>query len=435
MSNALALAGVTAVIKDLLDTGIIEHQITDAMGQGVTVTAVAPDLVPLTGSDALPRLNLFLHQVTPNQGWRNVNLPSRDERGRRASNPPLALDLHYLLTAYGMSDLQAEILLGYGMQLLHETPVIPRSSIRTALDPAPVAGSILPSMYHLLRFSDLADQVELIKITLASTNAEEMSRLWAALQAHYRPTAMYHVSVVLIESQLPARSALPVLSRGPVDPVTGRERGVVVSPDLLPPFPTIESVIPAGRQPAAAPGATVDISGHHLDGTNRALRLTNERLAISTDVMATSDGGYTSMRVVLPAGAAALPTGVYTAAANLLPPSETVNRLSNALPLVLAPEITTALPMTLARAADNSISVTLAVSPQVRQGQRISLLLGARETPADPPTAPTSTFTFVVPNAQPGSHYVRVRVDGVESPLIDRSGIPPTFYDRRIIVT
>ena len=205
----------------------------------------------------------------------------------RLASPPLALDLHYLLTAYGITDLQAEVLLGYAMQLLHETPVIPRDSIRTALDPAPVAGSILPSMYNLLRFADLADQVELIKVTLSSTNSEEMSRLWAAFQAHYRPTASYHVSVVLIESQLPGRSALPVLSRGPVDIVTGRERGVQVSPDLLPPFPTIESVLPAAKQPSATPGASVDITGHHLDGTNRALRLTNDRLGMIAKICET----------------------------------------------------------------------------------------------------------------------------------------------------
>src|SRR5688572_7139043 len=123
MSNALAIAGVTAVIRDLLDSGMIDHAITDAMGQGVTVTAIAPDRVPLEGADARPQLNVFLHQATPNAALRNTALPSRDRHGTRLSNPPLALNLHYLVTAYGAGDLQAEVLLGYAMQLLHETPV------------------------------------------------------------------------------------------------------------------------------------------------------------------------------------------------------------------------------------------------------------------------------------------------------------------------
>ena len=146
MSNALALAGVTAVLKDLLDTGLVDHQVTDALGAGVTVSSLPPDTVPIEGSDAVPRLNLFLYQVTPNAAWRNVDLPSTDAAGRRISSPPLALDMHYLLTAYGIAELQAEVLLGYALQLLHENPVLAREAIRTALDPSPVSGAILPSI-------------------------------------------------------------------------------------------------------------------------------------------------------------------------------------------------------------------------------------------------------------------------------------------------
>src|SRR4051794_12001575 len=104
MSNALAYAGVTAVLKDLLDTGVIDHRVTDALGQGVTVSAVAPDAIPL-GNDMGARLNLFMHQVTPNAAWRNMDYPSHDGGGRRIGNPPLAVDLHYLLTAYSNTDL------------------------------------------------------------------------------------------------------------------------------------------------------------------------------------------------------------------------------------------------------------------------------------------------------------------------------------------
>ena len=135
MSNALAIAGVTAVLRDLLDSGMIDHAVTDAMGQGVTVTAIAPDRIPLEGADARPQLNVFMHQATPNAALRNAALPSRDRNGNRISNPPLALDLHYLVTAYGASDLQAEVLLGYAMHLLHETPMLSRDKIRIALNP------------------------------------------------------------------------------------------------------------------------------------------------------------------------------------------------------------------------------------------------------------------------------------------------------------
>ncbi|MEZ4613451.1 MAG: DUF4255 domain-containing protein, partial [Caldilineaceae bacterium] len=147
MSNALAIAAVTAVLKDLLNNGLIQHDLSAAVGT-VAVTAKPPDLIT-TGQNEEPQLNLFLYHVTPNAGWRNVGLPSRDAAGARVANPPLALDLHYLLMAYGGADFQAEILLGYAMQLLHETPTLDRDAIRTALAPAPpVTGSILPPAFQ-----------------------------------------------------------------------------------------------------------------------------------------------------------------------------------------------------------------------------------------------------------------------------------------------
>ena len=53
------------------------------------------------------------------------------------NNAPLALELHYLLMAYGRDDYQAEILMGYAMQLLHDTPVLTRKSIQDSLSAIP----------------------------------------------------------------------------------------------------------------------------------------------------------------------------------------------------------------------------------------------------------------------------------------------------------
>ena len=103
------------------------------LGNNVNITALPPDTIKLEGSNAQTQLNLFLHQVTPNPGWSNVGLPSRDARGNRLTNAPLALDLHYLLTAYGTEELHSEILLGYAMYLMHERPVLDRQAIRVAL--------------------------------------------------------------------------------------------------------------------------------------------------------------------------------------------------------------------------------------------------------------------------------------------------------------
>src|SRR5262249_52527716 len=151
---------------------------------------------------------------TPNQGWRNVGLPSADSSGQsRLSNPPLALDLHYLLTAYGASDFQPEILLGYGMQVLHETPVLDRQAIRDTPAPGTGTGGILTPALQTLTAAEIADQVEQLKITPETLSSDEISNLWSAFGAHYRPTAGYMVSVVLIEGRRETSPALPVRLR------------------------------------------------------------------------------------------------------------------------------------------------------------------------------------------------------------------------------
>jgi hypothetical protein len=431
VSSALAIAGVTAVLRDLLNDGMINHNVSGAIGSAVTVSASPPDRVIGSNGVEPTQLNLFLYHVTPNQGWRNERLPSRDGSGRaRLSNPPLALDLHYLLSAYGAEDLHAEILFGYAMQLLHETPVLSRSAITTALNPSPPLGTLPPALQALAECG-LADQVEQIKITPEYLNTEEVSKLWTAVQSHYRLTAAYVATVVLIESTLPARATLPVLSRGPVDPVTNRERGVVVEASLLPPFPTIDSVVPTNGQPAATVGAIVAITGHHLDGANRVVVFSNTRFAVDQEVPAASGNSTSNLDVVVPS----VPVGLYQVAVRVVRPNETEPRTSNQLAMVLGPEITTPLPMIVVRDGSGTATITLACRPEVKLGQRVSLLLGSEEVVAQPWSTATNTFTFVQEQAPVGDHLVRLRVDGIDSPLIDRMATPPVFFNHRITIT
>ena len=258
MSSPLAIGAVSAVLRNLLDNGMIEAGA--AIGSTVNVSAVAPDTIDLENNEEPPRLNLFLHQVTPNSGWRNLGLPSRSgNSGERLTNAPLALDLHYIVTAYARADFQAEIMLGYAMHLLHERPMFDRAAVRRALNPSPLDVSMLPPAFQALAASDLADQVELLKVTPAAMTSDEMSKLWSAIQTHYRPSAAYIVSVVLIESSNPARSPLPVLSRGPVDPATHLDRGVVVNADMLPPLPTLLEAAPQLKQTGARVGVVVTV--------------------------------------------------------------------------------------------------------------------------------------------------------------------------------
>lgn len=441
MSSALAIAGVTAVLRDLLNDGLVNHNIAGTLGSSVTVSVAAPDRVVAPNAQEASQLNLFLYLVTPNPGWRNEMLPSRDASGRRRlSNPPLALDLHYLLSVYSGGDLHAEILLGYAMQLLHERPVLTREMIRTALNPSPDVGDALPPALRALGASGLEDQIELVKITAQNLNTEEVSKLWTAMQSHFRPTAAYTASVVLIEATRPAHAPLPVLSRGPVDPATGRDRGVAVSPDLAPPLPLLTAAAPPGRQPVAAIGDTVRLEGRNLDGASREAILSSDRLGVEvaipelapTSPPEPADG---VLAVSLAAQAATLPAGLYRVAARLVRPGESVPRVTNRVPLAIAPQITN-LPLVVARAGDGSATVTIAFTPTLREGQVAALILGATEHGPQAGTAsPAAELTFVIPDAPVGAHLARLRIDDVESPIVDRSAEPPAFLDRTVRFT
>jgi Pvc16 N-terminal domain len=436
MSNALAIAGVTAVLRDRLNDGLVNHNVTGVLGNTVTVSVEPPDRVMAADGSEASQINLFLYQVTPNSGWRNEGLPSHSAGGQhRLSNPPLALDLHFLLSAYSAADLHAEILLGYAMQLMHQFPVITREMIRTALNPSPDVGVDLPPALRALAECGLADQVELLRITPVFMNSEEMSKLWSATQFNLRPSAVYQVSVVLIEAQEPIRSPLPVLTRGAVNAVTGRERGVVATPDLQPSLPTIDAVVPEGNQPVLQLDQPVTLQGHHLHGTARQVRLRNERFGIDEWLNATGTSATDTITFTVPAARAAdFPAGMYDITAQLIMPGESDTRESNRLACTLAPNITN-LPQIVARDGDGDATITINFTPELRGGQTVSLLLGQDEIAPITIAAPTASLNFVVEDAEASSSLTRLRIDGIDSPITDRSVEPPVFFNQRVTIT
>ena len=440
MSGPLALAAVTAVLRDLLHDGLVNHDVPADLGGDFSVSSSPPDRVFPPNVTEENRLNLFLHRVTPNEGWRNRGLPSTDGRGNRVGNPPLALDLHYLLTAYGAEDLRAEILLGYGMQLLHETPVLTRGAIRKALEaPVPISETMLPPGLGTLSAQDIADQIEQIKITPKVFNCEEMGRMWMALQAHYRPSAAYLVSVVLIESTKAATSALPVLSRGPVDLLTQKERGVVAQPHLIPPFPTLEEASPPDRQIAVRMGEVLVVAGHHLEADQIAARFTHAATGDQLTIP-TGSATRTGFEVTIPPDPANPPVpatepmnpdnwriGLHSLAA-VIKKAGDPDRLSSELPVALAPNVTG---VTASVTGPGETTVEVTCDPKVWRGQRALLTVGEHQLTAEQLTAEkthTLAFKSCTDELPTGTQWVRLAVDGVSSIIIDRSSDPPTFH-------
>lgn len=444
MSSPLAIGAVSAVLRNLLDNGIVEEV---PLGTTVNVTALAPDQIKLDRPQDPPQINVFMYQATPNTAWRNSALPSRAAAGERISNPPLALDLHYLVTAYGRSDFQAEILLGYAMHLLHERPMLDRAAIRRALNPPGTLDlSMLPPEYQLLSASDLADQVEALRITPVALSIDDLSKLWSALSSNYRPTAVYQVSVVLIEARRPARSPLPVLSRGAVDPATQRDRGVVVNADLLPPLPTLLEAVPVAQQGVARLGESLTVKGLRLAGAGATVLLTHRLVSAPIEIAVTPNMAGTEFSFALPNAAldqTRFAPGLWQISLRVTPPGELHPRVTNGIALAIAADPVLVADAALGLPAASAVrggavpvdgvpppqvTVTLRTRPQVRVGQAASLTLDGMSANARPRLNAADPLVFVFDNAlAAGPRWVRLRVDGIDSPLVCKSGPAPDF--------
>jgi hypothetical protein len=433
VSSPLAIAVVSAVIMDLLNDGLIDHDLS-AVGS-VKVSAKPPDRV-FSGTEEGNQLNLFLYQVAPNPGWRNTALPSHDARNGRLTNPPLALDLHYLLTAYGKDDLNAEILLGYAMELLHDLRVIPRDAIRNALANNPLPPSLIPADGQGRSAADLADQVELIKITPHYLAADDLAKLWSAMQSRYRPSMGYQASVVVIQGRKPTRSPLPVLTRG------AQDAGPVAHGNLLPPFATITgaAVVDAGSRgrPAAELGDTIALRGFNLAGTLATALFTHRSLETPIERPALLAAGGTEATVLLPAASAAdaaeWRAGTYGVALRLV--NGTRVTLTNQVPLAVAPRIVSALPLAVVRNAAGEAQVTVTTAPRVHPGQQASLIVGGDEYVMPPVAAATDTVAITIADAEPVPDPLplRLRIDGLDTLVIpDITATPPTFDPKQSI--
>lgn len=430
MANALALAAVTAVLRDLLNDGLINSNVGSAFDFEVTVQP--PDLLSATNGQPTNRLNLYLFRTTPNPGWVNVRYPSRNPSGERISNPYLALDLHYILSAHSTDNFNAEILLGFGMQVLHEMPVLDRDDIRNSLSgPGVVDGSILPAAFQTLAAADLADQIEQIKIAPQNIGLEEMSQIWTAVNAPMRMSALYLISVVLIESTASTRSSLPVRSRSLYVRQLKRPRinrllsraNPADQPDLNRPIVHTDQLVIEGSG-LRGDITTVRVGGEEV--TPAAADITDRRIAAA--IPAILHPGVQGVQVVHRIGKE--------------PPSvgEMPWEFSNLVAFVLLPTLAAVDPIQIITVSleDNNepagpvrgtIRITFAHNVGARQ--QVRLVLNEFQPPDtrrpfahsfNPvPLAPTveevTERDFEFTGVEQGTYLVRVRVDGAETQL------------------
>jgi len=407
MSNALGIAATTAVMREMLQRHFDQASDLVPVVGSVTVSALPPDRVT-TGATEPSVLNLFLYMVTPNPGWRNADLASRDGSGGRLTNPPLALDLHYMMSAYGKADLFAEIILGHGLQVLFEFPVLTRPLIQQIF-----SGPLIQPL-ALLSTSGLADQEELVKLTPQLLTTEELSKLWTGFQDKYRATAAFLATVVLIRADDPVPSpGIPV--RKPLVFAQPLPQPFIASVD--PPIVTYD------------PSATVALVGTQLLATG-----TMVQFQAGTPVAPAA--GSTPFRVVapLPAGLLAGPNTVRLLQPVAMgePPVDHTSFESNTAAFVLRPVIQP-VPITVGGG-----QVTVKVAPGVGRRQVVTLLLDSLagapsySVAADARTVDlTDTVVFTTTPAA-GTYLVRVRVDGAETAL--QTGPGGTYSGPTVVI-
>lgn len=412
MSDALAIAAVTATLKDV----ITRSATSTVSGASVVIGRPKP------GTDSEHRVFIYLYHVAPNASLRNDDLPTRSGDAVR-TRPKAALVLRYLFAFEGSdTDLVPERMLGAVVRDLHARPVLSRDDIANAI----AARSALAN-------ADLPQAIERIRLTPLDLSLEEQSKLWSVFfQTPHAVSIAYEASVIVIDALEAARSPLPVLFRGEND------RGVILHVGSPPALHSIHIGDPGdpsdGIMPTSYPSATLGrrliISGDRLAGRPVTIRFQHTRLDVTNMLLVEPDHVERSRLILaLPdiGSAAAWPAGVYDVTAIIGDSAIELPRISNSIPLALAPSIQSIDEApTITPDTNRTATITIQCVPDVREQQRAVLVVGGREVEAEPRSASTPTLTFTVRNAVAvAATRLVLRVDNVENMPFRRIAAAP----------
>lgn len=403
MSDYRAVGGVMETLRTLLK---------DRMEvPGVKVTAITPQ-ADEKGQDAKAnRVNLFLYRVTQNSSFRNQEIPGQGHPAAYGF-PPLGLDLHFLLTAYGTStdtdgdnERQAHFLLGSAMRVFHDFGLITDNLVQVR------GADVGKPVLH----ESLIGEFEKIKLTADTISLEDLSKIWTALTVPYRLSAAYQASVVLIESQ--RERSFPKLVGKP--PEEGPR--IYALPFHTPRIDRIQ-VRPAGPpqtlrlSPYAGIGDTLEILGMNLSGDNVRVFLG------SVDVTAHLQAVTADRLTVLVPDDDRLQPGPQAVRVTLdvlmgEPPTVHTGFNSNLGVFMLIPSLSEISPISGPSGTDVTISGRRLFAP----GLATTLLIGdaafavTDPPPPAPPVQQPDQIQVTVSGLPLGIHPVRVRVNGAES--------------------
>jgi Pvc16 N-terminal domain len=198
MSSNTAIKDVTRGLQMLLLSQL------SAVSSTVQVSLLPPGEPMPSGLG----VNLYLYRVMESPFTKNQPWPG-DKKTPPSDSPALGLELYYLLTPFAPApDPSATIgddahtMLGAAMLAFHQYPILNDVHIK-GFD----ADTVLPQ--------GLLNSFEQIKIRLAITSLEELSKIWATINQPYRLSVAYEVSLIeLIPALPPPVNGSIVLSTG-----------------------------------------------------------------------------------------------------------------------------------------------------------------------------------------------------------------------------
>lgn len=412
MSNWLSIAAVSATLRKLLLDGVhLDGDLVDTI-----VTTQPPDKARFNNSGN--QINLFLYNVTHNAALRNIGFPTQLRSGESGISA-LALDLHYLLTAYGNDndDILGCRILGKAVSILNDHPILSADEISLSV-----------------QGNDLGDQIDHVRITPQSIAVEAMSQLWMIFQTQYRISVGYQVGMIMIDSAAPAKIPPPVLNRGKDNRGTKAKTGLSA---------VLQKIVLPHNLPSCEVGDEITIQGDNMD-VNSEIHFANRHQhpidgnlnieEIVKNPELNSDMGNVKIKLDNTSDWSA---GLYTVLA-IIPRGEDPSIATNELPLSIAPKVTIS-NTTISSAGSpilRDVDLTLNVNPKLLSGQKVYLLFGGMQILWNPDPRPKTadTLKFEIKAVEVGNYLVRLRVDGVDSMPFDLNSKLLSFDNNQKVV-
>jgi hypothetical protein len=149
--------------------------------------------------EAQPLLTVFLFEVGEDPSARNRPRARSAPPEQKLMKPPMALLLRYFLTPWGGNPATHHQILGRAMQVLYDNATISDPDL----------------------LGTLANDDQVIKITMAPLSLEERTRVWHAVQKPYRLSVSYEVRVVNLDSEV--EEEIKLVNRRGLDLETSEE--------------------------------------------------------------------------------------------------------------------------------------------------------------------------------------------------------------------